>query len=167
MREEELKNAKQAGVEAKVAELAELKGKLGASLKAYLVQMQEQIQQLEQLPAADEKSERAGTDNADEPPEYHRGRLSNRGWLSYRSWRDMYERIEPLQAGCPDRLPSAIEVALAEWICCRTTSPRGDGSALPALIVLEDGELHALERKPFVRALKLDEGPDADASPGC
>jgi hypothetical protein len=114
MREEELKNAKLAGVEAKAAELAELKGKLGASLKANLVQMQEQIQTLEQLPVADEKSGRAGTDNVDEPPEYHGGWLNNRGWLSYRGWRDMYERIEPLQAGCPDRLPSAIEVALAE-----------------------------------------------------
>ena len=72
MREEELKNAKEAGAEAKAAELAELKGKLGASLKANLVQMQEQIQQLEQLPAADEKSGRADTDDADEPPEYHR-----------------------------------------------------------------------------------------------
>ena len=57
------------------------------------------------MPAADEKSGRADTDNADEPPEYHRGRLSNRGWLSYRDWRDMYERIEPLQA---------IELALAD-----------------------------------------------------
>ena len=48
-----------------------------------------------------------------------------------------------------------------------SSSPRGDGSALPALTVLEDGELHALERESFVRALKPDEGPDAAASSGC
>jgi hypothetical protein len=142
MREEELKNAKEAGAEAKAAELAELKGnlgskslkgKLGSSFKANLVQMQEQIQKLEQLPAADEEGGRACTDNADEPPECHAGWLSNRGWLSYRGWRDMYERIEPLQAielsltDCESEVQAQSEVSLGST---QETPREKDGEGL-------------------------------------
>ena len=138
MREEELKNAKEAGAEAKAAELAELKGKLGRSLKANLVQMQEQIQKLEQLPAADEEGGRACTDNADEPPECHAGWLSNRGWLSYRGWRDMYERIEPLQAielslaDCEPEVQAQSEVSLGST---QETPREKDGQGLTERLI--------------------------------
>ena len=122
VREEALKNAKQA------SELAEL------SLKANLVQMQEQIQKLEQLPPADEESGQACTDNADEPPECHVGWLSNRGWLSYRGWRDMYERIEPLPAielalaDCEPEVQAQSEVSLGST----QETPREEDAMLPA-----------------------------------